>query len=624
MRLRFGWNIPNLSGLAVLLTYCTAAASTGCAAAPWDRTMPSQPSAAAHATSARSPEYPGDVAAPAANFKRTSARMGTQDASPTVQRASHQTAAQPAAATGRDHALAQRYYEKAQACWKQGDGDGTKRYLDDALTAHPRHRDANLLLAEWCLLANRPHEATSRIAQLCRERPNDARAFHTLGTLLAATGRDRDALALYERAARLAPGDSMYHYTVDAASGRSQRGTSGDLLTGSMPPAQAASPGKGALATSQYEPAPLSLNGKASATVLPAGEQPRRLDHTDVATMEPTGVTSQMDEHAEVFHAMTSPTARAAMLTGASNSKRSRGGDRVCSVCSSDPPRGFEPQSAQPLVAAQGAEQATPDESDRLRLRLNSGPVSEAGHARTGELAEDESNSQVQRASAAVDSQPVKGSSLRLKADSDASQGEQPPAPRRTRYYDSSSGARSRPASAGAAVRSVPPETHNAARKAASQEHDEAGSAANAEYAALLSQAEQAYQADQLDQGRRFLQQAAKATAVADDREAAEVTVAVEAMRQAENALAIQLLEPASARPDATARIFRTLGTAYYRTGEFPLAAEALERAVSLDSSSALSYFLLGSTLNKLGKQREAAEALQRAAQLDPRYGDRR
>lgn len=594
MRLRFGWNILNLSGWAVLLTYCTAAASTGCAAAPWDRTMPSQPSAAARNSVARSQEYSGEVGAPEGTFRRTSARTSVQGSPPAVRSSYAQAATGPAAAPGRDHALAQRCYEKAQACWKKGDGEGTKRHLDEALAAHPRHREANLLFAEWCLLANRPQEATSRIAQLCREQPNDARAFHTLGTLLAASGRDRDALALYERAAQLAPDDSMYHYTVDAASGRSQHGTNTDLLTGTMPREQAASPGTTALAANQYEPAPLRLDGKASAVVMPAAEAPRRLEPADVAAMESTDLasdsTSQMDEHAEVFRVMTSPTARAAMLTGGTSTTRSSG-DRVCSVCSSDAPRGFEPQSAQPLVAVQDAENAASDESDRVRLRLNTAPASAAVQVCTEELADDApGDSQVQRASAAVEAQPASRSSLRLKAHEDESEETQMETSSRTRYYESPS----------------------------------AAAAETVDYSELLSKAKQAYRADQLGEGRQFLRQAAKATAAADDVEAAEVTVAVEAMRHGENALAIQLLEPGAARPDATARIFRTLGTAYYRAGDFAPAAEALERAVSLDSTSALSYFLLGSTLNKLGKQREAATALQRAAELDPRYGDRR
>lgn len=618
MRMRFGWNLPSLSGWAVLLTYCTAATSIGCAAAPWERTVPNQQSAAVRPSQTRPVGYPAAAATPAPTVQRASTQVRAQGSS----RGEHIAAGQitaPSTATGRDHHRAQRCYEMALSCWQQGDGDGTKRHLDEALAAHPRHREANLLLAEWCLLANCPDEAISRVAQLCRERPQDARAFHTLGTLLAAAGRDRDALALYERAAQLAPEDTMYQYTVDAASGHPKRG-SDDLLTNNAPAEQAASTDSAALASTSYEPALLRLDGKAAAMVEPVEQEPRHLDSADLAAVEPISSTDPMDEHVEVFRVMTSPTARAAMLTGASNAKRSSSSDRVCSVCSSEPPSRFEPQSAQPLATANAAQEILPASSDRVRLRINRGTVSEADQA-SSETAVD---SQVQKASADMAAPAASGSSLRLKTIGEDAPDASRATPRRTGFYGSSTAAPPERATSEAAVRSKPERAREMAVSRRSRVITPAQTTTTADYNALLTQAQQAFQADQVDQALRLLEQAAEATAMAEDREAAEVAVAVEAMRHAENGLAIELLEPAAARPDATARIFRTLGTAYYRAGAFPQAAEALERAVSLDSSSALSYFLLGTTLNKLGKQREAAEHLQRAAQLDPRYGDRR
>ena len=255
-----------------------------------------------------------------------------------------------------------------------------------------------------------------------------------------------------------------------------------------------------------------------------------------------------------------------------------------------------------------------------MRLRINRGTVSEADQA-SSETAVD---SQVQKASADMAAPAASGSSLRLKTIGEDAPDASRATPRRTGFYGSSTAAPPERATSEAAVRSKPERAREMAVSRRSRVITPAQTTTTADYNALLTQAQQAFQADQVDQALRLLEQAAEATAMAEDREAAEVAVAVEAMRHAENGLAIELLEPAAARPDATARIFRTLGTAYYRAGAFPQAAEALERAVSLDSSSALSYFLLGTTLNKLGKQREAAEHLQRAAQLDPRYGDRR
>ncbi len=657
MKTRFGWKLPSLSGMAMLLAYGGTAISTGCAAPPWDRTMPSgQPSAAvqrypdshvARSRGARStkPGHPANFGANAvANASRPvglatgSSRRHIASEAPVRTVAARMPAGSTAdskapsvalpASTVRDHGRAEKSYQAALKCWKSGDSDGAKRHLDEALAAHPRHRDANLLLAEWCLLSGRPEDATSRIAQLCRDHPHDAKAFHTLGTLLAATGRDRDALALFERAASLAPDDKMYQYAVKAASGRDPGAGTRDLLAGSDTRASDEREST-TLAAKTDSVLPVRLDGKASASVKLDGKDAHRANDADLANSTPGDTSNEMIEHTEIFRVVTSPTARAAMVAEGTRSVRSRSEDRACSVCASEPqhvvadtsmpaqairetqPDRFEPEDALPLDAEHAADALEP-ETNRIRLRIaarDNAPVSEERSVQGATGCDDLG---VRKASASVETQEPLHSTLRLKTTADSQDdGATSPEPRPIEHFDPSA----RPVDV-----AVSGQQHGSERLVEEQPgQDVAGSV---DYRALLAEAVQAYEANQPSKGRQLLEQSAQATAASDQEELAVVEVAVEAMRHAEDSLAIELLEPAAARSDATARIFRTLGTAYYRTGDFPLAMQALERAVSLDSTSALSYFLLGSTLNKLGKQREAAAYWQRAALLDPRYSD--
>ena len=249
-------NVSGLGAWSLLMLGCGGILSCGCAAAPWDRAGGS--TAAVSTADAMSHQVarsggagavkPGQLAgfrtsavangaadvgsAPsgstspggrgrtldAALVRRATSRPGEAASRPGEAAMAGKSSGSPghrqldvAAAGGpRDPQRAEGRYQAALDCWQEGDLEGTKFHLDQALAADGRHRDANLLLAEWCLLNDRPEQATSRVAQLCRESPDDARAFHTLGMLLTAAGRDRDALALYERAARLAPDDAIY------------------------------------------------------------------------------------------------------------------------------------------------------------------------------------------------------------------------------------------------------------------------------------------------------------------------------------------------------------------------------------------------------------------------------
>ncbi len=463
-------------------------------------------------------------------------------------------------------------YQAALACWQQGDVAGAKFHLDQALANNAQHRDAILLFAEWCLLQDLAEHAVPRMEQLCRTNPGDARACHTLGMLLSATGRESEALAFYQEAADLQPNDDLYQFTLNASQ-QDNKASLEQLAEQPGDPKLAARPSANDkpepiealrddnVRQSYYgedlESASTSIGAakyaelNTATTAAPAAEPEPLLTNSPhrepqrLATASPA--TADLREGAELFQEISQIRDRAPqpLATGKNASK-----PRNCSVCSSHRTVSAELESQSNPEPAQNAPQP-------------------AGNNATSPLNAKQS--------------PAPPLRLQLGAGQ--------PTLRRT---DS--------ASQNAASQNAHPSPH----------------------AELLDQAQQAFNSGAISTGVERLQQAAEATAAAPDRESAEIEVAVEALHRGQTALAIEILEPATRREIVTARVFRTLGTAYYRTGDYSAAQETLEQALSLDNTSALSYFLLGSTLHKLGKQREAAKYLQRAAQLDPRFAETR
>jgi len=94
------------------------------------------------------------------------------------------------------------------------------------------------------------------------------------------------------------------------------------------------------------------------------------------------------------------------------------------------------------------------------------------------------------------------------------------------------------------------------------------------------------------------------------------------ALRYEKPQLAVDVLLLAATRPNPSAAMCRTLGTAYYRLGQYERAKTLLEQALSLDNTHALSYFLMGSTLEKLGQRDGAEEYYRQAGRRDPRFAN--
>ncbi len=512
-----------------------------------------------------------------------------------------------------DAVRAEARYQAALACWQQGDAGATRVHLDQALAGDPGHREANLLWAEWCLLQELPDHAIENITHLCRANPEDARACHTLGMLLAATGRVEEAVAMYQQAAQLQPDDALYQFTLDASMDgeayvSNERYVSDDAVslnrttvTGAGnresddAPANTDSPETpGRLAQPYFGQdlesvsMPLAAQKAAEASVVQTsanmamevaqGSGEGRLDSSSVdepRRFEPAANSnSGLHDELQLFQEIAS--GRSPTIHGATAAAKRSATERHCSVCTA--PRST---SAEAVASKTGAGRSVVIEIPPPAPQAKPDAPHQAGSPEV--LPE-------------VD---VPRHNQRLRLQLGASEASQP-----------------KQASEHPSV-----ERNFSAELAVVARHDEQARPA---YEDFLSQAVAAFDQGLASPGAELLRKAAAATANAEQRELAEIEVAVEALNRGQSALAIDLLEPATRRTTVTARVFRTLGTAYYRMGDYAAAQETLEQAVSLDSTSALSYFLLGSTLNKLGKQREAATHLQRAAQLDPRFAERR
>lgn len=115
----------------------------------------------------------------------------------------------------RERNLAQ--YQAALSSWKQGDVKGCRDRLEKLLVREPGRRDASLLMAEVHLLDDEFELAQAIVQKLIDLDANDAQAQHTLGLLFEAQGRQRDAVACYERAVQLAPEDMVIATSYEAA-----------------------------------------------------------------------------------------------------------------------------------------------------------------------------------------------------------------------------------------------------------------------------------------------------------------------------------------------------------------------------------------------------------------------
>ncbi len=89
--------------------------------------------------------------------------------------------------------------------------------MEKLLARRPDHREARLLLAEL-LLAEDNAQAAYRHAKAALDAyPNDAQTQYTMGLTFDAQGKSQEALAYYERAAKMSPQDETFAVAYQSA-----------------------------------------------------------------------------------------------------------------------------------------------------------------------------------------------------------------------------------------------------------------------------------------------------------------------------------------------------------------------------------------------------------------------
>jgi tetratricopeptide (TPR) repeat protein len=107
--------------------------------------------------------------------------------------------------------------EAALSRWKSGDVKGCREGLEKLLARNPQHHEAQLLLADLMLSEQQPEAAVAQLKQTLTDDPSNARAQHTMGLVLEASGKTDEALVYFQRAAELEPKNELYALSYKTA-----------------------------------------------------------------------------------------------------------------------------------------------------------------------------------------------------------------------------------------------------------------------------------------------------------------------------------------------------------------------------------------------------------------------
>lgn len=102
---------------------------------------------------------------------------------------------------------------------EQGDVDAAETLLKSILERTPNHVEAQLLLADLYVAQERTADAERRLRAVLHQRPDLARAQHSLGLLCDVTGRPEEAAEHFRRAAKAAPQEESYRLSLEASVG---------------------------------------------------------------------------------------------------------------------------------------------------------------------------------------------------------------------------------------------------------------------------------------------------------------------------------------------------------------------------------------------------------------------
>jgi tetratricopeptide (TPR) repeat protein len=108
-------------------------------------------------------------------------------------------------------------FDAAAACWRHQDADGCQHLLGRLLKRNSGHLPARLLLTETYLVEDRLDKARQTFEPAKEAHGDDPQVLHMAGMLAEAAGDSSEALANYQRAAKLAPSDDMYRLSYESA-----------------------------------------------------------------------------------------------------------------------------------------------------------------------------------------------------------------------------------------------------------------------------------------------------------------------------------------------------------------------------------------------------------------------
>jgi tetratricopeptide (TPR) repeat protein len=109
-------------------------------------------------------------------------------------------------------------YEAAKTRWlQQRDVQGCRDGLEKLLGRNPRHRDAQLLLAELLLAQDDAQGAYGHAKAALDAYPNDAQVQYAMGVVTDAMGQRSDALGYFQRAAKMDPHNDAFQAAYQAA-----------------------------------------------------------------------------------------------------------------------------------------------------------------------------------------------------------------------------------------------------------------------------------------------------------------------------------------------------------------------------------------------------------------------
>jgi predicted Zn-dependent protease len=113
----------------------------------------------------------------------------------------------------RDHAQ----YQAAMDRWRANDPFTCEAQLRGIVSRNPKHLEARQALADLTLDRGDTAAAEQELREILKVAPDDPQTHHSLGLLLQSLNREVEALPRLQKAAELAPDNTLYQLCVQPA-----------------------------------------------------------------------------------------------------------------------------------------------------------------------------------------------------------------------------------------------------------------------------------------------------------------------------------------------------------------------------------------------------------------------